>query len=165
MAMEGPQGGCVESRVRCISCFMTPLGFRVPALKFSYRDLERAMHGSQIFGPCAIPFGLEKQTLLRVALQEVLRAEVNIYESLLKEVRAWPCLIKRGYQYDAVCLFDRTCEHEKKHGVEVTIGDGGGEECGGVEGEIGREKEEEEKSDLFTDVSLASGQEHCFCHG
>lgn len=41
----------------------------------------------QIFGPCAIPFGLEKQTLLRVALQEVLREEVNIYVSMVKMVR------------------------------------------------------------------------------
>lgn len=43
---------------------------------------------SQIFGPCAVPFGLEKQTLLRIALQEVLRPEVNIYVSMVKMVSA-----------------------------------------------------------------------------
>lgn len=55
---------------------------------------------SQIFGPCAIPFGLEKQTLLRLALQEVLRPEVNIYVSMVKKVRALSDLVRRSQRLD-----------------------------------------------------------------
>lgn len=43
---------------------------------------------SQLFGPCVLPFGLEKQTLLRLALHEVMTAEINIYDSQVKLVRA-----------------------------------------------------------------------------
>lgn len=44
------------------------------------------MH-DQIFGPCAIPFSLEKQTLLRAALPSVLERDINVNIVLIKEVR------------------------------------------------------------------------------
>lgn len=40
----------------------------------------------QIFGPCAIPFLIEKQTLLKVALMEVLRDVLNVYTANVKQV-------------------------------------------------------------------------------
>eukprot|EP00884_Botryococcus_braunii_P012609 jgi/Botrbrau1/21349/Bobra.0184s0058.1 len=40
----------------------------------------------EIFGPCAIPFTLEKQTLLRLALPAVLENEIDIFISVVKQV-------------------------------------------------------------------------------
>jgi hypothetical protein len=40
----------------------------------------------QVFGACAIPFTIEKQTLLRLALPEVLEREINVYYAMVRQV-------------------------------------------------------------------------------
>jgi hypothetical protein len=33
----------------------------------------------QLFGPCAVPFAIEKQTLLKLALMKVVEEDLNLY--------------------------------------------------------------------------------------
>lgn len=40
----------------------------------------------QLTGPCAVPFPIEKQTLLRIALLHVLQPDVNVYVIVVKKV-------------------------------------------------------------------------------
>lgn len=47
----------------------------------------------QIFGPCAIPFSIEKQTLLKVALMDVVRSAFIIYSANVKQVTSFPYMV------------------------------------------------------------------------
>jgi hypothetical protein len=40
----------------------------------------------QIFGPCAVPFSVEKQTLLREAMVAVMDSAFDVYTTLVSEV-------------------------------------------------------------------------------
>lgn len=51
---------------------------------FIFDELVRS--AAQIFSPCAYPLGIEKQTLLRLAISAVLEKEINMYIVLIKEV-------------------------------------------------------------------------------
>lgn len=55
-------------------------------IKVRISQLEVVGFHCQIFGPCAVPFHLEKQTLLREALQVVLERDVAVNIVLIKKV-------------------------------------------------------------------------------
>eukprot|EP00884_Botryococcus_braunii_P005889 jgi/Botrbrau1/15300/Bobra.0096s0003.1 len=61
----------------------TPLLNYLSLIKDPLKDLE-ATAIFEIFGACAVPFSIEKQTLLRLALPEVLEREVNIYFTMVE---------------------------------------------------------------------------------